>query len=45
MTVMQDKDSTEDILAETMRRRIFELVRNKGASDYTPIDKVVLECT
>ena len=36
------KDSTEDILAET-EKRIFELVRNKGASDYTPIDKVVLE--
>ncbi|MGN0328021.1 MAG: replicative DNA helicase [Lachnospira sp.] len=36
------KESTEVILAET-EKRIFELVRNKGARDYTPIDKVVLD--
>ena len=36
------KESTKDILEET-EKRIFELVRNKGESDYNPIDKIVLE--
>ena len=33
---------TEDILADT-EKKIFELVKNKGDHEYTPIDKVVLE--
>ena len=44
-TIVKDKSILRNILkvnAET-EKRIFELVRNKGASDYTPIDKVVLE--
>lgn len=36
------KDRTEDILEET-ERRIFELVKNRNAGSYTPIDAVVLE--
>lgn len=35
------KESTKDILEET-EKRIFELVRNKGESDYNPIDKIFL---
>lgn len=35
-------DKTEDILADT-EKKIFELVKNKGDHEYTPIDKVVLE--
>lgn len=38
----EGKDKTEDILADT-EKRIFELVKNKGGHEYTPIDKVVLE--
>jgi replicative DNA helicase len=33
---------TEDILADT-EKKIFDLVKNKGEHEYTPIDKVVLE--
>ena len=33
---------TEDILADT-EKKIFDLVKNKGNHEYTPIDKVVLE--
>ena len=33
---------TEDILADT-EKKIFDLVKNKGDHEYTPIDKVVLE--
>lgn len=33
---------TEDILEDT-EKKIFELVKNKGDHEYTPIDKVVLE--
>ena len=36
------KEKTEDILADT-EKKIFELVKNKGGKEYTPIDKVVLE--
>ena len=38
----EGKDKTEDILAET-EKKIFDLVKNKGNHEYTPIDKVVLE--
>lgn len=38
----EGKESTEDILADT-EKKIFELVKNKGGHEYTPIDKVVLE--
>ena len=38
----EGKDKTEDILADT-EKRIFDLVKNKGGHEYTPIDKVVLE--
>ena len=36
------ESKTEDILADT-EKKIFELVKNKGDHEYTPIDKVVLE--
>lgn len=36
------KEKTEDILADT-EKKIFDLVKNKGDHDHTPIDKVVLE--
>ena len=35
----EGKDKTEDILADTE----FDLVKNKGGHEHTPIDKVVLE--
>jgi len=36
------REKTEDILADT-EKKIFELVKNKGQHNYTPIDQVVLE--
>ena len=41
-SVDRGKEKTEDILADT-EKKIFELVKNKGGKEYTPIDKVVLE--
>ena len=38
----EGKDKTEDILADT-EKKIFDLVKNKGGHEHTPIDKVVLE--
>ena len=38
----EGESKTEDILADT-EKKIFELVKNKGDHEYTPIDKVVLE--
>ena len=38
----EGKDKTEDILADT-EKKIFDLVKNKGGHEHTPIDKVVSE--
>ena len=42
MVDMNNEGKPEDILADT-EKKIFELVKNKGGKEYTPIDKVVLE--
>ena len=38
----EGKDKTEDILADT-EKKIFDIVKNKGGHEHTPVAKVVLQ--